>query len=277
MPTLKIQAPDALFIVPEFALLHAGFLAGPDGKKRGHTDPRLSTGSVFLPNLSDPNALLSELCSGRAASAGPMLQLVMEQTMGWSALVPSLADPDALLIKEEGMADGKTRAVLVPAKFDSEFGGPGAQSTHELSAIAPATTDAAMLPEDVALDPEVLAALAAGRLRTVVSLFPGASIVDGAPVPRASAMSVAGIGFRVHPSNDLAIPMPGLSAQDIFKISQAFNQGPPTSFDKSSVLAALGLISTELGPNDAIGLKLHAQRALRGADILPKSNAPKRE
>ena len=132
-----------------------------------------------------------------------------------------------------------------------------------------------MLPEDAALDPEVLDALSTGRLRTVVSLFPGACIVNGEPVPRASAMAVAGIGFRVHPGNDLAISMPGRSAEAIRKACQDFNHGPPIPFDKTSARAELALLSAQMEPTHAIGLKMKDKRGSRPS-VSSQATPPKK-
>lgn len=182
-PHFLAPCPDVDLFLPRSSLEH---LAAQHG-----FDNALSVGSRFGASFDLPLDALAErllgmvsqgLACGRARQAGACFEFdVQGPAIGVDAAVFG-REPDCHALKEQG---GK--GVLVPAVF----GAP--TPTRTFSAImVPATME--MLPADAASDPCLAASIAAGRLRVIWSIFPGASILpNGQPFPPSSLMIGSGV------------------------------------------------------------------------------------
>jgi hypothetical protein len=204
-PTLKIAGDDgALFLLPHWTMEHAGMT----GSGAGHTDIKNASGSVFSAS-ADPMALLLRMTQGKVARpVGVGFELDAGEPIGWCSMTDNTAGliaPTGFILKQEAPAESNIASTILALAFaDPDFGEQGTL-TSIVSAIAPPTTDASFLPTDVAHDPDVLSAMNAGSLRTIVSIFPGPFQIQGKPIPRASQMG-SDILFRIHPDNANFIP-----------------------------------------------------------------------
>jgi hypothetical protein len=183
--TLKLHAPNgSLFLLPSWTLAHIG-VAG-DGP--GHTSLTQASGSVFDPKAQVEALLRRVVESGAAKAIGVGFELDTGSPVGWSSLTDNTdraIKPTCFVLKQEAPAGSKVASTILALAFvDPQFGQPATQ-TSKVSAIAPPTSDAAFLPDDVANDAEVLSAMAQGKLHTIVSVFPGPFQINGVPIPRA--------------------------------------------------------------------------------------------
>lgn len=235
MKSLVIRSDSQVFVVPEFTLRHAGFI----GDGPGHTDFRNSSGSFFKPGVG-PDIFERLLSLPGLRAEGAVLEADAMTPIGHSALAFG-AEPSGVVFKEETPRGSRqTSLVLAPAFLDPDVLSNSA--TTLVSAIAPPTSDASFLPSDVADDPEVLSALSEGRLRTFVSVFPGASFVDGKPLSRVSEFP-SNVSFRLHPENSNYAPLPLV---DIPAFCSFFNErslrenlpAPAGASERAAVVAA---------------------------------------
>lgn len=259
--TQVLTAPDGeVFLLPGWTLEHAGF--APAAQASGHVDPTATSGSVFVPGL-DPGALVQAMLNSPVTQrAGVMLQTEAEAPIGWSALIvtPHEVSPPAwtgVILKQEAAPGSQVpTTVIAPAVANPAFGDTASQ-TRTYAMIAPPTTDGAFLDEDVRDDPCVQAALMNGRLRTIVSLFPGPAIVGHAPIPRVSGWTAGdGLGFQSRPDNALYLPL-DLPADAIGGLVERWNAQAMRTLapvdvarDRAAIVALAG--SVVLGPSDAI-------------------------
>lgn len=210
MTTLFTASDGEVFLLPGWTLEHAGFV--PTEQASGHVDPKATSGSVFRPGL-DPHTLVQALLdSPRTQRSGVMLQTDADAPIGWSALLvhdgATAAAWTGVILKQEAPPGGQVpTTVIAPALACPTFGDEASQ-TRTYAMIAPPTTDATLVDKDVRDDPRVRRALADGRLRIIVSLFPGPAIVHGAPVPRVSDWTAdTQLGFCSLPDNALYVPL----------------------------------------------------------------------
>lgn len=196
-----------LYLLPDWTLEHAGFKAS--SQATGHVSITATSGSVFNRTVTPAGLIQAVLDPQRAQWAGVMIQATLDDPVGWSALtLDSSGATTGVLMKQEARAGSNVPCTVIAPAIASPSFGDRASQTRTCSMIAPFTTDLTQMDDDVRTDPRVVDALNRGRLRTIVSLFPGPAIVHGAPLPRISELQAGTpLAFRTRPDNVLYVPL----------------------------------------------------------------------
>lgn len=258
MDTIIVRNGDNLTLIPEFALVHAGIINDANGKNNGHTNFESATGSVFLntPSIEEVIEMVKNI-KNNGEKLGNLYQLDLKKEIGFDALT-SAKNAVGFLMKEASDKNDrkKTRVVLTPAvKFSNEEEMQKAKTTN-VSIIAPPTTNADFLPADLKSNPEVLEALKNGKLSTMISMFPGKTILEvngeKVAVERAENIHKQNLAFFSSSKNENFIDT-SLSPEQILEFVNNFNDTNISFSQKNEVRnVVLVSVSMELMNNELV-------------------------